>query len=87
MFFIRLVAQCPTVLPPPYTNIRADAARFVLYGWRRDPLLCYPPYTPVGRPSTVLPPYTAPGLNAACFGAMSIGVFGEPLLFYPLHIT
>ena len=42
----------------PYTTIRADAARLFIYGWRRDPLMCYPPYTPVGRPFTVIPPYT-----------------------------
>ena len=29
---------------PPYTTVGADAARF-LYGWLRDPLLYYPPYT------------------------------------------
>ena len=31
--------------------------------------------------------YTAPGLNAACFGAMSVGVSGDNLLRYPLHCT
>ena len=35
-----------------------------------------------GRPFTVLTPYTTPRLNAACFGTMSVGVLGEPLLCY-----
>ena len=42
----------------------------------------------VGRPFTVLPPYTAPKLNAACFRAMSVGVLGDSQLCYPttLHL-
>ena len=32
------ILYCAT---PPYTTVVADAARF-LYGWLRDPLLCYP---------------------------------------------
>ena len=42
----------------------------------------------VRRPFTVLPPYTTPTLNAACFGAMSVDVLGDPLLCYPttLHL-
>ena len=60
----------------------ADAARFCIYGWLRDPLLCYPPYTRVGRPFTVLPSYTARRLNAACFGAMSVGALCDPILCY-----
>ena len=117
------ILYCDT---PPYTTVGTDAARFFVYGWRRDPLLCYPPLhhcwcrcrpffirgaarsstvlppptllsgqmPPVffirlaARSCTVLPPYTAPGLNAACFGAMSVGVLGEPSLGYPptLHL-
>ena len=74
-FFIRLAARTSTVLPPPYTAVGTDAAR-LLYGRR------------VERPFTVLPPYTTSRLNAACFGAMSVGVLGDPSLCYPptLHL-
>ena len=34
------------------------------------PFLCYPPYT-------------APRLNVACFGAMGVGVLGDAFLCYP----
>ena len=71
---------------PLYTTVGADAARF-LYDWLRDPLLCYPPNTPLERPFTVLPPYTAPKSNFACFGAMSVGVLGDPSRCYPLWYT
>ena len=43
---------------------------FFLYGWLREPI-------------TVLTPYTTSRLNAACFGAMSVGVLGDPSLCYP----
>ena len=74
--FYTVGARTSSVLPPPYTTGGAYATRF-LYGRR------------VGRPFTVLPPYTTAGLNAACFGAMSVGVLGDPsLLCYPptLHL-
>ena len=63
------MARSSTVLPPPYTTVASDAARF-LYGWPRERLLCYPPlhycwgrYCPffirlAVRSSTVLPPPT-----------------------------
>ena len=38
----------------------------------------------VRRPFTVRPPYTAPSLNSAFFGAMGVGVLGDPLLCCPL---
>ena len=67
---------------PLYTTVGADAARFV-YGWLRDPLLWYLPYTPFGRPFIVLPPYTASKTNAACFGTMGVGFLCNTLLCYP----
>ena len=54
----------------PYITVGADAARFFLYGWRRDPLLCHPPLhycwgrccpfflRLAARSSTVPPPLT-----------------------------
>ena len=62
------ILYCAT--PPRYTAVGADAARS-LYG------------RGVGRPFTVLPPYTTPRLNAARFGAMRVGVLGDPSLCYP----
>ena len=60
------ILYCAT---PPYTTTvaGADAARFFC---RRR----------FGRPFTVLPPYTTPRINAACFGATSVGVLGDPSL-------
>ena len=73
-----------TVLPPPETSVGADAAR-LLYGWLRDPLLCYPPptllleqmlpvfYTVRGAiiyGST--PPYTTVGADAGRFFLMRL---------------
>ena len=60
-----------------------------------NPLLCYPctlhqdktlllwcdERRRVGRHYTVLPPYTASRINAACFSAIIVGVLGDPLLF------
>ena len=61
---------------------------YFLCGWLRDPPMCYPPYTPVRRPFTVLPPYTVHGISAAYFGAMGVGFLCNPLLCYPpLHCT
>ena len=34
----------------------------------------------VGRPFTVLSSYTTPRLNAACFGAMGVGLLGDAFL-------
>ena len=34
----------------------------------------------LGEPLPCYPPYTAPRLNAACFGAMSVDEFGDPSL-------
>ena len=31
----------------------------------------------------VMPPYTAPRLNAARFGSMGVGVLGDTFLIYP----
>ena len=65
----------PLLCYPPLSTVGADHARF-LYGRR------------VGRPFTVLPPYTTPRLNAACFGAISVGVLGDLSLCYlpTLHL-
>ena len=89
-FFIRLAARTCTVLPPPTLLLGQMLLVFYtvgcvilycatpplhycwgrccpfLYGWLRDPLLCYLP--------------TLPRLNVTCFGAMSVGVFGDPSL-------
>ena len=75
-FFLRLAARTSTVLLPPNTYVGADSARF-LFGRR------------VERPFTVLLPYTTPKLNAACFGATSVGVLGDPSLCYfpTLHLS
>ena len=103
--------------PSPYTTVGADSARFV-YGWcailycpTPSSTLLLGPILPVflrlaARSSTVLPPlhcthgkcymfwcdergrvrrpftvllyYTVHGINAASFGAMSVGVLGDP---------
>ena len=41
------------------------------------------------RFSTVRPLYTLPRLNAACFGALSVGVLGDHILCYlpTLHLS
>ena len=67
-----MILYCAT----PYNTVGADAARFFLNGRR------------AGRLVTVLPPYTAHRIHAACFSAMSVGVLGDSLLRYPptLHI-
>ena len=36
----------------------------------------------VRRPFTALSPYTMHGINAACFGAMGVGLLCNPLLCY-----
>ena len=64
-FFFTVGARTVTVLPPP-TLLLSDAARF-LYGWRRDPLLCYPP------------PHYCWGRCCPFF----IRLVREPLLSYP----
>ena len=98
--FYAVGARSSNILPPPRL-LQAQMLPVFFYGWLRDPLLRdSPPYTTVGadaarclysrrvgRPSTVLPPYTTPRLNAACFGAMSVGVLGDLSLCYPLHYT
>ena len=86
-FFFYGWRRDPLLCYPPYTTVGADAARFS-YGWLRDPLLCAPPTRRVEQPFTVLPPYTTPRLNAACFGAMSVGVLDASSLSYPprLHL-
>ena len=86
-FFQRLAARSSTVLPPSTLPLGQMLTVFVLYGWLRDLLLCYPPYTPDWRRFAMLPPYSAPRLNANYFIAMRFGVLGEPLVRYPLHCT
>ena len=78
------ILHCAT---PPYTIVRADAARF-LYGCLSDPLLCYPPLHYCWATFHCATPYTAPRLNAAGFGATSVGVLVDPSLCYPptLHL-
>ena len=44
-----------------------------------------PPYTACWATLHCANLYLIPMLNAACFGAMSVGVPGEPSLGYPLH--
>ena len=98
-FSIRLAALSSTVIHPP-TLMLWQVLPVFLYGWLRDHLLCYLPlqycwgrYAArvfirlAARPSTWLPSYTIPRLNAACFGAMSGGVLGEPLSCYTLYCT
>ena len=87
--FIRLAARSSTVLPRPTLLVGQNAARFFFYTVGCAILYCATPsYTTVGRPFTVLSPHSAPRLNAACFGAMSVGVLGDPSLCYPstLHL-
>ena len=89
LFLIRLAARSFTVLPPLHsywailncvTSLHCTLVKCCLFSCngRRG----------VGRPFTVLPPYTAPKLNAACFRAMSVGVLGDSQLCYPttLHL-
>ena len=75
--------------PPPLHYCWGRCCPFFLYGWLRVPLLCYRPPQYSWATLTALNPYTAPRLNAACFGAMSVGVLGEPSLCYPptLHLN
>ena len=78
---------------PPYATVKADAVRF-LRGWRRDALPCYPLLeqmlhvicTVGGTILYCATPYTTHRLNAACFGAMSVGVLGDSLLYHPLTL-
>ena len=99
VFYTVGCASSTTVLPLP-TLLLGQMLPVFLYGWLRDPLLCYPsPYTTVGadaarylygwrRDPHCATPYTTPRLNAACFGAMSVGVLGGPSLCYSptLHL-
>ena len=102
-FFLRLAARTSTVLlSPPPLLLGQMLPVFYTVGVLGDPSLCYPlHYTwvkcclvwcdecwRVGRPFTVLPPYTTPRLNAACFGAISVGVLGDSSLCYlpTLHL-
>ena len=85
----------PLLCHPPLHYCWDRCCPLLFCGWRRDPLLCYPPlhycwgrYCPffvrlAARPFTWLPLYTTPGLSAACFGAMRVGVLGDPSLCYP----
>ena len=79
-------ARFHTVSCATLYGARADAASFV-YGWRCDPLLCYPPpqygggrFFPLlillaGRSSTVLPsPYTTVGADGARFYTVSCAI-------------
>ena len=59
---------------PPYTTVGADAARFFFIRL-------------AARTHHGATPYTTPRLNAACSGAMSVGVLGGPSLCYPLQYT
>ena len=64
--------------------LAARSSTVLPYCWGR----CYPYFfIRLAARTTVLPPYTAPMLNAASLGAMSVGVLGEPLLCYPVHCT
>ena len=68
-FCIRLAARSSTVLPPPTLLFGQTLPFFYVWLAARSSTVL-PPCTRVGRPFTVLPPYTARRLNAACFGAM-----------------
>ena len=59
---------------PPYTTVGAGTACFFI--------------RLAGRSFTLLSPRTAPRLNSAWFGGVSVGVLGDPLLCYPptLHL-
>ena len=95
-FFIRLAAQPSTVLPPPTLVLGQMLPDFMRLAVRSSTVL--PPHTlllgpmlPVFlrlavRPFTVLPLYTAPRFNAAWFGAMTVGVLGDPCAA-PLYCT
>ena len=68
-FCIRLAARSSTVLSPP-TLLLGQMLPAFLCAVGCAILYCATPCTRVGRPFTVLPPYTARRLNAACIGAM-----------------
>ena len=88
-----LTVGCATLYcaPAPYTAVGADAARFI-YGWLRDPSLCYPPTLLFGRMLPVFNtvgrailycdtlPYTTVGADAARF---LYGLLRDPRLCYP----
>ena len=95
--FIRLAARSSTVLPSP--TLLLGQMLLVFLRWRHDPLLCYPPlhycwgrccpfFTVDWATIHCATPYTTPRLNAACFGAISVGVLGDSSLCYPptLHL-
>ena len=83
--------------PPPHTTVKVDAARF-LYGLCVILYCPTPSFTTVGAVAArfyavgganlyCASPYTARRVNATCFGAMSVGVLGDPSLSYPLRYT
>ena len=71
---------------PPYTTVGADAARF-FNGWRRDPLLCYPPPLLLEQMLAVIYIYTV-GCAILYCATPSPPLLGDLFLFYPptLHL-
>ena len=86
-FCIRLAARSSTVLSPP-TLLLGQMLPAFLCAVGCAILYCATPCTRVGRPFTVLPPYTARRLNAACIGAMRASAVSVTLCCAtPLYCT
>ena len=80
-FFYTVAGAILYCATPPYATVGADAARFfVLYGCRRNPLLCYPPTLLLRQ---MLPVFYTVGCAILYCATPPTLLLGDPLLRYP----